>query len=211
MKIFISPEWIYPVAKQTENNKLTNLTININSQHIQHDEVGTREIMTMKITVNSSVQSSLRLSVNLSVCPVDRRQQWPPTGCCWAPRGQQISTDCCTALSSKCGQSHVDSFDVRGWTQKFLLMSWASAHRGKWDQPTPAPWKNGWKIKKQKHAEKRSFLCLCYILRAIRAGRCRERRYADHIFIQIYFRMQHFVVKFSKFSSPQAARGHWPP
>jgi len=35
-------------------------------------------------------------------------------------------------------------------------------------------------------------------LRAIRAGRCRERRYVDHIFIQIYFRMHHFVVKFSK-------------
>ena len=31
--------------------------------------------------------------------------------------------------------------------------------------------------------------------------------YADHIFIQIYFRMHHFVVKFSNFSSPQAARG----
>ena len=30
---------IYPVAKQTENNKLTNLTININSQHKQHDKV----------------------------------------------------------------------------------------------------------------------------------------------------------------------------
>ena len=30
--------------------------------------------------------------------------------------------------------------------------------------------------------------------RAIRAGSCRERRYADHIFIQIYFRMHHFVV-----------------
>jgi len=71
-------------------------------------------------------------------------------------------------------------------------------------------WKNGWKIKKQKHAKKGSFLCLCYILRAIGAGRCRERRYADHIFIQIYFRMHHFVVKFSK-KSPQAERGHWPP
>jgi len=35
-----------------------------------------------------------------------------------------------------------------------------------------------------------------------------ERRYADHIFIQIYFLMHHLVVKFSKFSSPQAARGH---
>ena len=67
------------------------------------------------------------------------------------------------------------------------------------------------KIKKRKRAKKSSFLCLWYILRAIRAGRCRERRYADHIFIQIYFRMHHFVVKFSKFSSPRAARGHWPP
>jgi len=33
----------------------------------------------------------------------------------------------------------------------------------------------------------------------------RERRYADLIFIQIYFRVHHFVVKFS---SPQAARGY---
>jgi len=90
--------------------------------------------------------------------------------------------------------------------------SWASAHRGKWGQLTP-PWKmdKGWKIKRQKHARNSSFLCLCYILRAIRAGRCRERRYADHIFIQLYFRMHHFVVNFSKFSSSQAARAHWPP
>jgi len=29
--------------------------------------------------------------------------------------------------------------------------------------------------------------------------------------IQIYFRMHHFVVKFSEFTSPRAARGHWPP
>jgi len=49
---------------------------------------------------------------------------------------------------------------------------------------------------------------LCYILRAIRAGRCRERRYDEHIFIQIYFRMHHFIVKFSTKISPQAARGH---
>ena len=56
------------------------------------------------------------------------------------------------------------------------------------------PWKNGWKIKKRKHAKKQG-----------------GRRYADRIFIQIYFRMHHFVVKFSKFFSPQAARGHWPP
>jgi len=43
--------------------------------------------------------------------------------------------------------------------------------------------------------QKKQFSCLCYILRAIRAGRCRERRYADQVFIQIYFRMHHFVVK----------------
>jgi len=47
------------------------------------------------------------------------------------------------------------------------------------------------KLKSEKHAKQR-------------AGGCRERRYADHI----YFIMHHFVVKFSKFSSPQAARGH---
>ena len=34
-----------------------------------------------------------------------------------------------------------------------------------------------------------------------------ERRYADHIFIQIYFRMHHFVVIFSKKILPQAATG----
>ena len=47
-------------------------------------------------------------------------------------------------------------------------------------------------------------------VRAISAGRCRERRYADHTFIQIYFRMHHFVVKFAKFSS-SGGKGHWPP
>ena len=82
--------------------------------------------------------------------------------------------------------------------------AWASAHRGKWSQLTRPPGKMDQKLKSENRA------CLCYILRAIRAGRCRERRYGDHIFIQIYmyFRMHHFVVKFSKFSSPLAARGH---
>ena len=60
---------------------------------------------------------------------------------------------------------------------------------------------------KSENMQKSSFLCFCYILRAIRAGRCRERRYADHIFI----RMHNFVVRFSKFSSPPAASWHWPP
>ena len=30
-------------------------------------------------------------------------------------------------------------------------------------------------------------------------GRCRERRDADHMFVQIYFRMHRFVVKFSHY------------
>jgi len=64
------------------------------------------------------------------------------------------------------------------------------------------------KLNSENMQKKSSFICLCYILRAIRAGRCRERRYGDHIFIQIYFRIHHFVVKFSKFSLPQAAMGH---
>jgi len=70
------------------------------------------------------------------------------------------------------------------------------------------PGKMDEKLKSENMQKKSSFLCLRYILKAIRAGTCRERRYADHIFIQIYFRVHHFVIKFSKFSSPQAARGH---
>ena len=79
--------------------------------------------------------------------------------------------------------------------------------RGKLGQLTP--WKMDETLKKLKHAKKSIF---SEYFERIRAGRCRERRYAaDHIFIQIYFRMHHFVVKFSKISSPQAARGHWSP
>ena len=44
-------------------------------------------------------------------------------------------------------------------------------------------------------------------LTAIRAGRCRERRYAGYIFIQIYFRMHHFVVKFSKKNFASGGKG----
>ena len=46
--------------------------------------------------------------------------------------------------------------------------------------------------------QKRAVFCVyvSYILRAIGAGRCRERRYADHIFIQIYFRMHHHFDRF---------------
>jgi len=125
------------------------------------------------------------------------------------------------------------------WTfQQQLSLTWPSAHMGKWDQLTL--WKNGWKIKKRKHARwgwsdtsddwlvqlmiiiiviiidhypsSRVSLFL-YILRRSpnSLSYWRERCYADNIFIQTYFRMQHFVVKFSKFCSTQATRVHWPP
>jgi len=76
--------------------------------------------------------------------------------------------------------------------------------------PADPPVKMDEKLKSEKMQKKSSFLCLLYILRAIRAGRCRERRYAEYrpIFIQVYFRLHRFVVKFSKFSSLQAATGH---
>ena len=41
----------------------------------------------------------------------------------------------------------------------------------------------------------------------VRAGRCRERRYADHIFIHIYFRMHHFVVTFLKIFFASGGKG----
>jgi len=50
------------------------------------------------------------------------------------------------------------------------------------------------KLKIENMQKKSSFL---NILRANRAGKCRERRYADYIVIQTYFRMHHFVLKFS--------------
>ena len=75
-----------------------------------------------------------------------------------------------------------------------------------WPPPMEKSMKN---LKKREHAKKSSFV---NILRVIRACSCRQRRYADHIiFIQIYFRTHHFVVTFSKFSSSQATREHWPP
>jgi len=41
------------------------------------------------------------------------------------------------------------------------------------------------KLKSENMLKKSSFLCLCYTLRAIRTGRCREWRYADYIFSAI--------------------------
>jgi len=51
-------------------------------------------------------------------------------------------------------------------------LTWASAHRGKWGQLTPL--KMDEKLKSE-NMQKRA------VLTAIRAGRCRERRYTDHI------------------------------
>jgi len=55
--------------------------------------------------------------------------------------------------------------------------------------------------KKLKNENMQKRACLCYILRAIRAGRCRERRYADQIFIHILknasFRSQIFKIFFA--------------
>jgi len=69
----------------------------------------------------------------------------------------------------------------------------------KWGQPTP--WKMDEKLNSE-NMQKTPFFGM-----GGGEGRCREWRYADHIFIQIYFRMHHFVVKFSKFSLPQVATG----
>jgi len=61
---------------------------------------------------------------------------------------------------------------------------------------------------KSENMQKSGVFYVYVIFESNQGGRCRERRCADHIFIQIYFRMHHFVVKFSQFSSPHAARGH---
>jgi len=74
-------------------------------------------------------------------------------------------------------------------------------------ESTDPPGKMNEKLKSENmKKEQFSMFRVCYILSAIRAGKCRKRRYADCIFIQIYFRMHHFVVNFFNFSSPQAAR-----
>jgi len=59
---------------------------------------------------------------------------------------------------------------------------------------------------KSENMQKRAVFYV-YILRAIKAGRCRERRCADHIFIQIYFRLHHFVVIFSKKNFVSGGKG----
>jgi len=63
------------------------------------------------------------------------------------------------------------------------------------------------KLKSENMQKNSSFLCLCYILRAVRAGRCRERRYADHIFIQIFSRMHHFRSQILKIFFASGGKG----
>jgi len=88
--------------------------------------------------------------------------------------------------------------------------AWASAHRGNCMGSADPPGKMNEKSESET-CKKEQFSVFMLYFKSNQGGRCRERRYADHIFIQIYSRMHHFVVKFSKFSSPQTARGHWPP
>jgi len=63
------------------------------------------------------------------------------------------------------------------------------------------PGKMNEKFKSESMQKKSNFLCLCYILKAIRAGRCRERRYADHTYSDILqnapFRSQIFKIFFA--------------
>jgi len=62
------------------------------------------------------------------------------------------------------------------------------------------PGKTDEKLKKRKYAKKEQFSE--YVDSNQSRQVYRERRYADHIFSQIYVRMHHFVVQFSKFSLP---------
>ena len=87
---------------------------------------------------------------------------------------------------------------------------WASAHRDKWGQLTPTPGKNGWKIKKRKH-EKRQFSGLGWGWSDTSDDWLVKLMMSIVIIIDHYPSSWVFLFKFSKFSSPQVARGHWPP
>jgi len=86
-----------------------------------------------------------------------------------------------------------------GWLHDVtVITAWASAHRGQMGSADP-PGKMDEKLKSET-MQKEQFSEYLESNRASTKGRCRERRYADHILIQIYSRMHHFAVKFSKFS-----------
>ena len=63
-----------------------------------------------------------------------------------------------------------------------------------------------WKAKTRKKA----VFCV-YVIFWEQSGQAGVENGAMLTTFQIYFRTHHFIVKFSKFSSPQAIRGHWPP
>ena len=72
------------------------------------------------------------------------------------------------------------------------------------------PWKMDEKLKSE-NSQKRAVFYV-YVIFWEQSGQAGVENGAMlTTFIQIYFRMHHFVVKFSKLSSPQAARGQWPP
>jgi len=73
-------------------------------------------------------------------------------------------------------------------------------------------WKMDEKLKSE-NMQKRAVFYVCVIFweQSGPAGVENGAMLTIYLYIQIYFRMHHFVVRFSKFSSPQAARGHWPP
>ena len=87
--------------------------------------------------------------------------------------------------------------------------AWASARRGKWGQLTL--WKNEWKTKKRKHAKRAVFYV--YVIFWEQSGQADVENGAMMTTYSFRYtsQMHHFVVKYSKFSSPQAATwGHWP-
>jgi len=72
----------------------------------------------------------------------------------------------------------------------------------------PPPGKMDEKLKSE-HMQKEQFSMLMLYFES-NQSRLVYKMALFHKYIQIglYFRMHHFVVKFLKFSSPQAARGH---
>ena len=64
---------------------------------------------------------------------------------------------------------------------------------------------------KSENMQKKQFSMFMLYFESNQGRGCRERRYADHIFIQIYFRMHHFVVKFSKIFFASGGKGALPP
>ena len=123
----------------------------------------------------------------------------------WPLYLKSVPLMCWTSLNTQTHAKNCFSFWMTGSSQGTNGRPHIGANGVSWP-----PGKMDEKLKSE-NMQKRAVFYVCYILRAMRTGRCRERPYADSLLIQIYFRVHHFVVKFSNLSSPQAARGHWPP